>query len=461
MNIKISIIVPVFNTQKYLCDCLDSLVSQTLREIEIIIIDDASTDFSPMIIEGYRKKYPNKIKAYRLPENSRQGTARNLGIRKAMGEFIMFVDSDDVIDIHSCEKMYKKALETHSDIVFCDYEIFGDNIESEYQEHISKVLIHELGIDKKKALLTTSVVPWAKIIKRKIVINNKITFPEHSYFEDQATTYLFYLYARKVDKVDEPLYRYRKSINSTTSNIEMEKIKQRTKMGIELIERIKAIDSSESYKEELEMFAFEQIFILGIITCVDNGEINKQIIDYLLSAVKNYCKNIYNNPYYNSIVSEQYKKIWEYGNFSSDILLQMILSRKIMSFCPNYAYQITNSENKIKILVNYLDKTKWRVAFWGAGKYGYNIFSFLKECGINFVAVIDKNECLQGKMFDDTTKIYFTNYTSFIDLVILPYTGWKYAVKEIINDQKSNVHILDLEIFLKYNLKVNLDDYWE
>ena len=68
----------------------------------------------------------------------------------------------------------------------------------------------------------------------------------------------------------------------------MEKIKQRTKMGIELIERIKAIDSSESYKEELEMFAFEQIFILGIITCVDNGEINKQIIAFIFYRLQHF-----------------------------------------------------------------------------------------------------------------------------------------------------------------------------
>ena len=81
----------------------------------------------------------------------------------------------------------------------------------------------------------------------------------------------------------------------------------------------------------------------------------------------------------------------------------MILSRKIMSFCPNYAYQITNSENKIKILVNYLDKTKWRVAFWGAGKYGYNIFSFLPKAFL----IID------FKSLEDLLYSYFTHLKLF------------------------------------------------
>ena len=130
MKIKVSVIVPVYNVEKYIDKCLDSLVNQTLKDIEIIVVNDGTPDNSQKIIDKYVKKYPNKVKSF-IKENGGLGSARNLGMEYAKGEYISFVDSDDWIDFDALEKMYDLAKKEKSDIVICDiidhyldYEIY-------------------------------------------------------------------------------------------------------------------------------------------------------------------------------------------------------------------------------------------------------------------------------------------------------------------------------------------------
>ena len=102
---KVSVIVPVYNVEKYIKKCLDSLVNQTLEDIEIVVINDGSPDNSQKIIDKYVKKYPDKVKSY-IKQNGGLGSARNYGIEKAMGKYLCFVDSDDYINLDALEKLY-------------------------------------------------------------------------------------------------------------------------------------------------------------------------------------------------------------------------------------------------------------------------------------------------------------------------------------------------------------------
>ena len=115
---KISVIIPVFNSSLYLDHCLSTVVNQTLKDIEIILIDDGSTDDSLNVIKNYAKKY-NNIK-YTSKENEGQAIARNIGIQMSSGEFITFIDSDDYIELNMLEKLYNIAKPDNSDIVLCD-----------------------------------------------------------------------------------------------------------------------------------------------------------------------------------------------------------------------------------------------------------------------------------------------------------------------------------------------------
>lgn len=128
MNPIISVIVPVYNVEKYLNKCIDSILNQTFKQVEIILVDDGSTDNSPIICDEYCSRYEN-IKVIHK-ENNRVSAARNEGIKIAIGKYIALVDSDDWIEPNMLEEMYNKAEEFQTDITMCDLKKVG--IESEY-----------------------------------------------------------------------------------------------------------------------------------------------------------------------------------------------------------------------------------------------------------------------------------------------------------------------------------------
>lgn len=127
MNPKISVIVPIYNAELYLEECIHSVLNQTLRDIELLLIDDGSTDGSFRICEEYSKK-DNRVQVFRN-KNVGQGLERNFGVKKAAGEYIAFLDSDDQYKEDALERLYQKAMETNADMVsggyadVCNHEI--------------------------------------------------------------------------------------------------------------------------------------------------------------------------------------------------------------------------------------------------------------------------------------------------------------------------------------------------
>ena len=121
MDNKISIIVPVYNVEKYLERCINSLVHQTMKEIQIILVDDGSTDKSPSICDDYAKKDKRILVIHK--ENEGQGIARNYGLARASGEYVCFLDSDDYYELDTCEKLYEILKETNADMCCFGYQI--------------------------------------------------------------------------------------------------------------------------------------------------------------------------------------------------------------------------------------------------------------------------------------------------------------------------------------------------
>ena len=176
-EIKVSVIIPVYNASKYLRQCLDSIISQTLQEIEIICVDDGSTDNSLEILNEYQK-LDNRIKVL-TQKHKRQGVARNYGMSIAAGEYIGFVDSDDWCEPDMYEKLYQRAKETDSDITMCAVTTYNDNNSNEFsnsntyanldvfpQEFLSKVFSPDETLD---FLMDICVYPPNKIIRRSFI----------------------------------------------------------------------------------------------------------------------------------------------------------------------------------------------------------------------------------------------------------------------------------------------------
>ena len=220
----LSVIIPVYNVENYLNECLDSVTSQTLDDVEIICIDDGSTDNSPYILKEYQKK-DSRIKII-TKENGGQATARNLGIKEAQGEYITFVDSDDFIEPTMFEKLYTKAKDNNLDIAMCKIATYDNQTE----EIKNNVWYYMLGVfrdfekdifnhkDTKEFTCHIAVTPYNKIYKTTLLKENNILFPEGLIFEDEKFFYDTYLRAKRVSIVDEFLYYYR--INRKGSTVD-------------------------------------------------------------------------------------------------------------------------------------------------------------------------------------------------------------------------------------------------
>ncbi|MEK1482565.1 glycosyltransferase [Limosilactobacillus fermentum] len=198
----------MYNTSKYLSRCLDSILKQTYKNIEIIIIDDGSTDDSLKIIRGYAKR--NSAIKYFTQNNSGQATARNKGIKYADGEYIMFVDSDDYVSNDFCEVAYNSIYNNYSEIAFFDMYAGRNN---SFQKITFN--LNEGYVSKENALSTTidSSFPVNKIYKLSLFDN--INYPEDAKYEDLFTTYKLIDASQRVSYVKKALYYYVQRDNST------------------------------------------------------------------------------------------------------------------------------------------------------------------------------------------------------------------------------------------------------
>ncbi len=249
--IKVSIIIPVHNTSMYLDRCFGSCLSQTLDEIEIIAVDDLSTDNSADIIRQYAETYPDKFRGIYLPENIRQGGARNVGIREAKGEYLLFLDSDDFIKPDMCRALYENA--KGADLSGGDCCIF----EEDGQEK-NKPLAYtadDVGVMNEEKLLKymfSCGLFWTRIYRRDFLVKNDIFFPEKLFFEDAWFNFMTGLYAETIHKTDGFFYCYYQSPNSTTRNKKDKRKFERLPITDRIFDDCKARGLYEKHKDAVE-----------------------------------------------------------------------------------------------------------------------------------------------------------------------------------------------------------------
>ncbi|ALT69747.1 glycosyltransferase [Methanobrevibacter millerae] len=213
-NPKVSIIIPVYNSESLLTDCLMSVKNQTLSDIEIICIDDGSTDNSFKIL----KDFSNGDKRFKIfhQENSGAGFSRNVALEKVTGDFVLFLDSDDWIEKDTCEKLYNQAINLHSDLVLFDAV-------RHLPDNQSMDLIHFLGVDSNKDFSSLSFdyklvknkvlnayfgVIWSKFYKSSFIFENNIKFPYHKLYNDVEFHVKSMLLAKRISYFPKIFYHY-------------------------------------------------------------------------------------------------------------------------------------------------------------------------------------------------------------------------------------------------------------
>ena len=202
----VSIIVPVYNAEKYLDCCLESIVNQTYEKLQIILIDDGSTDRSYQIIQKWKDKDSRIIAVWE--ENSGQGIARNKGLELATGQYIMFVDADDWLELDSVSCLRKSIEENCTDIAIGLISKTGldDNSKTAIiKEYDGEILS---GNRLKNTFYQITTFAASRLINKKIFDDNVIRFPNH-YFEDTAMMPLIYVSARSISFLKKVVYHYR------------------------------------------------------------------------------------------------------------------------------------------------------------------------------------------------------------------------------------------------------------
>lgn len=249
----ISIIIPVYNVERYLRTCLESVISQTLENIEIICINDASPDGSLAILREYEEK-DSRVVVIDLKENIRQGGARNQGIQKAKAKYIGFVDSDDWIANDMYELLYEKAISTNADLVHCDYYRYSNETLNAESQFSKDTWLKNRSLANKDFILV-SEFPVTAIYNKQLFIANNLYFPERTFYEDSAIIPLLYLLANRVEHIDKSLYFYRIHSSSTSHRVNDEHFFQCSKTLSLFLENARRLGLYEQYKEEME-FAY-------------------------------------------------------------------------------------------------------------------------------------------------------------------------------------------------------------
>lgn len=239
---KVSVIVPIYNVEKYLEKCINSLLSQTLEDIQIILVNDGSKDNSGNIAKEYEKNNKDRV-IYVEKENGGLSDARNYGLKYATGDFIAFLDSDDYIEKNAYEEMYNKAIEENADYVECDFIWeFPNKIRVDKQYPYK---------NKKEMLSFVRVVAWNKLIKRQLITDNNLEFPKGLRYEDVEFTYKLIPFINKFAYVDKPFIHYVQRKGSI-ANVQNERTAEIFTVLDNVIEFYKKNNIYEKYRDELE-----------------------------------------------------------------------------------------------------------------------------------------------------------------------------------------------------------------
>ena len=228
MSPKVSILVPIFNTEKYLKECLDSLLNQTLKDIQIVMVDDGSTDNSRQIAQSFVDR-DNRFELIHQ-ENAGSAAARNAALARATGEYVIVCDSDDWVEENMYELMYRCASEKDADFVSCGIFANYPNKQIVSNFHLKSVNVADL---KKEILSGSNNSTCNKLIRHKIITENNIHFETGiNLGEDALFLYKILRHIKKVASRPTPLYHYRRTLNSNTytNSITMDKALQLTRV---------------------------------------------------------------------------------------------------------------------------------------------------------------------------------------------------------------------------------------
>ncbi|MCD7836965.1 MAG: glycosyltransferase [Lachnospiraceae bacterium] len=316
----LSIIVPVYNMAAggKLNFCMDSLVAQTLpgESYEIIAVDDASTDNSLDILRDYEERYGELVRVIHYDTNRRQGGAKNEGLKAASGKWIGFIDSDDWVTPDYYEKLIRRADETGADMVGCDYSLVNEHTYT-VGRVVSNNSLSQTGLldeEKHGGLLMRPGSMVIKIYRHSVIKENRLSFPENIFYEDNCAGSVWSLYFKHFEKVEEPMYFYYQHEVSTVHGISEEKCRDRLRAAELMYSECRDRGFLEKYRAEIEYRFAELYYVntlfsyMSALSVAEGGISHLKFIKELRQGIDRYFPDFEKNKYYISNTADTEKR---------------------------------------------------------------------------------------------------------------------------------------------------------
>lgn len=333
-NVELSIIIPVYNAEKYLKECINSILNQTYKDFEVICVNDCSKDNSLKILEEYAQN-DNRIKVINNSKNLGPGANRNIGIKNAKGKYLTFIDADDFYLNENCFCILLKTIkENNLDLLIFNNEEFDENTKEYLPEKqkrfgfpYGKKDANHLWSDKEieKHRFAISPFPWSKIYSKDLLINNDIYFPEGIYYEDAAFSNYVSLFNKRVMVLKESFYAYRINVSTSTTQNIMAKFDSIVAMHIAMFDFLKTKNLYEKHLISFVTLCISSLclYFLPQINDVEKAkELNLQIKNFIqnLKLSKKQLKEIKKKNYYIEYIIEKYVETQQPNLFSESKL---------------------------------------------------------------------------------------------------------------------------------------------
>lgn len=288
-NIILSIVVPTYNVEKYLDKCLDAFVRQNLKDTEIILVNDGSTDNSQKIIDKFVEKYPKLFKSF-IKENGGLADARNYGVEKAKGKYITFIDPDDYVDDEYFNTLLKDAIDNDLDLVIADMRYVWENNE---KEPMVQNGLNNVNDNINKSLFISSLSVCNKLFKKELFDTLTVKFPKGLWYEDIPVCLAYVAKCKKIKYNDGPKYNYLQRETSILGSKYSPKMHDIFTVFDGVLKYFKDNNLYNEYKDELEYLLVEHFLVYGAFRFLRTDhykELMPKAFDYVKKEFPN-CKN--------------------------------------------------------------------------------------------------------------------------------------------------------------------------
>lgn len=416
-NIKISIVIPIYNAEKYLYEALDSIKNQTFKNYEVILVDDGSKDKSGKMCDLYCAK--DKRFQVIHQDNCGAAIARNNGSNIAKGKYIIFLDADDIFKLDFLEKMYIKAETDKADVCICGYEkidIYGEVLNTNFPEI--------KGRSEEEYLSISFLAPWMKLCRRSFLSEKNIRFQNLSSSNDVYYSVCTILDADKITLVQESLIKYR--VTTSENQISANRDPRNFGLACELL--LKRYTDNYDMKKQTQIVG---MCLRGMVIecryCIDEGK-NKALYNFVKDVIisqKNY-------DYITDKLIKNAICIIKENEYSKELVNDL--------FSFDRQIPLKDKEKLLRILSNYN-----KIVLWGIGDRGTQFLRFCLKNDVHIIAITDKKNCDIGQKNSLGYEVIHTSYALQIaDLII----ACNDVVYNVLKDNDEGIKVLNLQQFI-------------